>query len=253
MKSYLIVVLAFTSLLCITARASEFDKPWLDENTSIVLDPYHGNKTPNWTELAKDKKVVGIIHKATEGNGTDSAYAARRLEALNRNYLWGSYHLLTTSDVEAQIKHYIKVAGENGNEAYAIDVECLSGDTNCQSESYEVSYESIEAALREFKKKTQRLPLIYTNGSVGERLAKRFEDNPEFAGLKLWYARFRSKLDMFPIGQWKTYTLWQFSYEDNCFPKPGTCPYRVPGISPDIDVNVYFGSPAQLRRAWPLN
>ncbi len=53
---------------------------------------------------------------------------------------------------------------------------------------------------------------------------------------------------MFPIGNWDSYALWQFSSGINCGKR--RCPYRVPGTLDDIDVNVAAMSSATLRPIW---
>jgi GH25 family lysozyme M1 (1,4-beta-N-acetylmuramidase) len=244
----LLVVLFPTAGYC-----SEFSKPWQDANTSIVLDPYHGNAM-DFDKIAQDPKVVAIIHKASEGSSADSKYATRRTAATSRGYLWGSYHLFTTANPTAQIDRYLQITGINPSETYALDIECLSTSGDCQSSSYKVTVANIEAALLYFKQKTGRFPLVYMNGSVKDVLAQKFAAKPALSSVKLWYARFKSNIGpFFPDHQWASYTIWQFSSEINCSPQPGACPYRVPGTSSDMDINIFNGDKAALTAAWPLN
>jgi GH25 family lysozyme M1 (1,4-beta-N-acetylmuramidase) len=231
------------------AAAGEFSQPWLEPQTAIVLDPYAGNSI-EWDKVATDPRVAGVIHKATQGLGQDAKYPARRREAQVRNYLWGSYHLLTTAEVDRQIDNYLAVAGQNPGETYALDVECLDGLGVCQSTAFKVSVAQVEAALRAFQRKTGRLPLIYANHSVAKTLSARWSNEPEFKDVRLWYARFKATVTDFPKGPWPSYALWQFSSEINC---AAACPYRVPGVQSDMDLNVYYGTPDDLRAAWPLN
>jgi GH25 family lysozyme M1 (1,4-beta-N-acetylmuramidase) len=235
------------------ALSSEFSKPWKDANTTIVLDPYYANAM-NFDKIAQDPKVGAIIHKASEGSGTDSKYVERREIAKNKGYLWGSYHILTKSNPTAQIDHYLDVAGANPSETYALDIECLSTSDDCKDAALKVTVENIEKALLYFKEKTGRFPLLYTNGSVKDVLSNDFASKPALSGVKLWYARFKSNIgEFFPDPKWSTYTIWQFSSEINCTPAPGACPYRVPGTAHDIDVNIFNGDKAALKAAWPLN
>jgi len=234
------------------AQASEFSRPWRDADVAIVLDPFQGNAI-DWDKLATDTRVAGMIHRATIGMNSDSKYTERRGEAKDRGLKWGSYHLLTTADPENQVDNYLSVTGTEAAETYAIDIECLSVIEGCAKPSMKVSIAQIEVAVRRFKEKTGRLPLIYANGSVTSVLAEKLAGKPELSGIKLWYARYKSTLDNFPQGIWTSYTLWQFSSEINCNPPPGTCPHRVPGTKFDMDINVYNGTVAELRAAWPLN
>ncbi len=245
------ILALFGSLVC--ASASEFSRPWLDSQSTLILDPYQANAL-DFSKLSSDPKVAAIIHKASAGLAQDDAYLSRRNEALQRGYLWGSYHLFTTADVNTQIDRYLDFVGIHPDETYALDVECLSSSGDCQRAQYKVSVASIELALRRFKDRTGNFPLVYSNGSVTAVLAPAFASTPEFASVKLWYARFKGDISSyFPNANWKSYTLWQFSSELNCKPAPGSCPYRVPGTAHDMDVNVFNGSPDALKESWPLN
>jgi len=61
----------------------------------------------------------------------------------------------------------------------------------------------------------------------------------------LWYARFKSTIKDFPHGLWLTYTFWQFSSEI-------LAQKAVPRTKPDMNINVYNGSVADLRAKWPI-
>jgi GH25 family lysozyme M1 (1,4-beta-N-acetylmuramidase) len=158
------------------ALATEFDQPWNDD-TAIVLDPYQGNDV-DFDAIARNPRVVGFIHKATQGaSGTDREYNKRRAQALRRGYLWGSYHLLTTDDPVSQVDRYLRTVGIHPEETYAIDVECLAGSTTCQSGSFRVPISQIERALRRFKERTGFFPLLYTNDSTRVALEKSWSTN----------------------------------------------------------------------------
>lgn len=231
------------SVSCVGADVvGEYSQPWLDGTTALIIDPYAENKI-NWDELAKDKRVVAIIHRATHGMKVDSKYLERRAEAKRRGYLWGSYHLGKSGDPIAQADNYLKVAGVEEDDLMALDLEELSSNY--------MSLENANIFMRHVGKKTERLPIIYANHSVAQEIVKNPAAAPLLLGSPLWYARFRKSIPDFPKGGWKSYTIWQFSSEINC--KPGlTCLYRVPGTKMDMDVNVFYGSTASLKDKWPL-
>jgi GH25 family lysozyme M1 (1,4-beta-N-acetylmuramidase) len=244
-----VAAIVFLSLTA-AVQASEFSAPWQDPANAIVLDPFQGNRI-DWEKVKTDPRVAVVIHKASQGLQRDGKYAQRRDRGKELGYLWGSYHLLTTADVAGQIDNYLATAGQEATETHAVDVECLSTSSTCQSPSFKVTFGTIEAALRTYKQKTGRFPLLYVNDSTARTIAQRWGRNTEFEGVRLWYARFKTNItDAFPLGAWKSYRLWQFSSEINC--SAASCPYRVPGTDPDMDVNVYFGSPDELRKNWPL-
>jgi GH25 family lysozyme M1 (1,4-beta-N-acetylmuramidase) len=226
-----------------------FSRPWDNPDTAIVLDPYAGNSI-DWDQVATDKRVAAVIHKASQGVKTDDKYSDRKQQALAKGYAWGSYHLLTTANATTQIDHYLSLVGTEATESRAVDVECLQGESSCQVQSFKVSYATIEAALRRVKEKTGHFPLVYANHSVATKLSARWKDKAEFSDVKLWYARFKNNVTDFPTGPWSSYSIWQFSSEINC--TASSCPYRVPGTQRDMDLNVYFGTAAQLKASWPL-
>lgn len=244
------VLFAFAVLAPSAGQAGEFSRPWNDADSAIVLDPFAGNAI-DWDKVATDKKVVAVIHKASQGLGQDGKYASRRSEALRRGYLWGSYHLLTTANVSAQIDSYLTITGIHPDETYAIDVECLDASSKCQNKAFKVSLGQVEAALRLVKQRTGRFPLLYANHSVAKALSSRWRGLAEFRDVQLWYARFKSTVSDFPNSLWTSYAIWQFSSEINC--NAAACPYRVPGTANDMDLNVFHGTPEQLRAVWPLN
>lgn len=255
MRGYQYFVLSLsTILLSFSVQAGEFNRPWKDPTPALVLDAYGPNKL-DLAQIATDPRIAGILHKATQGlTKTDSKYLARRDNAKSAGFLWGSYHLLTTQDIERQVDHYLTVTGVQADETYAIDVECLAGASSCASSSFKVTVAQVKQALVYFKSKTGKFPLLYANGSVTVRLANAFNGDPTFKDVRLWYARFKGNISShFPTAHWSTYRLWQFSSEINCKPAPGGCPYRVPGTRFDMDVNAFWGSVAEIKSAWPID
>src|ERR1043165_2557971 len=69
----------------------EFNEPWKNPNVALAIDPFEGNDI-DWDQLATDKRVVAIIHRATIGDRVDKKYAERKIEAKRRGYRWGAYH-----------------------------------------------------------------------------------------------------------------------------------------------------------------
>ena len=238
---------------CICA-ATEFDRPWQDTTLAIILDPYHANRL-NFERVQTDLRVAGIIHKATQGLSLiDRKYAGRRLQAKNRGFLWGSYHLLTNANIPHQIEHYLATVGIQSDETYALDVECMTRSNNCADPSYEVSVSEVKEAMRLIKVRIGNFPMLYTNDSNKAIIAAELSQNAEFSDVRLWYARFRTNIaSSFPDAFWESYTIWQFSSEINCAPPPHPCPYRVSGTDYDMDLNIYAGSVSELRAMPPLS
>ena len=219
------------------ASADEFDAPWKDQSVALVIDPYYANSI-DWEKLATERRVVAIIHKATIGTAElDPAYAKRKEKALERGYLWGSYHWGVTGNPEEQADFYIDTVKPGPDELIALDLEDARSKTLMNVDEAILFIERVKA-------RTGRYPLLYTNHSSAKLISARYK-NSVFVKTPLWYARFKPKVTDFPVGVWSSYTLWQFSSEV-------LVQLRVPGTRSDMDINVFNGTTEQLKAAWPL-
>ncbi len=250
-KLTLALVLLLSAMFCSPSFAkvsqkpkkpSQYYIPWENKKTALIIDAYWGNEI-NWDELAKDKRVVAIIHKASEGFRIDKEYAARKKEALKRGYLWGSYHLGRPGDPIAQADHYLNVAKPTNNELIALDLGAIS--------SKFMSLDQARQFIKHIHLKTGRYPVLYVNHLSAKKISSEKGKQSIFAKTPLWYARFRKDIPQFPKGTWEEYSLWQFSSEINCKAQD-QCLYNVPGTKYDMDVNVFFGTSEELRAQWPL-
>ena len=114
-----------------------------------------------------------------------------------------------------------------------------------------MSLEDAEIFVSHIQKRLGRFPILYTNGVTALHIAQNRDRYRLLSRLPLWYARYKPEIGLhFPKGNWERYTLWQFSAGANCDAK--ACPYRVPGTSNDIDVNVASMSADELRAEWPF-
>lgn len=255
MESKVYFKIGFALFFCCIAASvivnaqAEFNQPWLDKNKAIVIDAFHKNSI-DWSKLQTDRRVAGIIHKASEGlSFADPKYKSRRILAKRLGYKWGSYHLLRKGNPIAQARFYLETIGsKTSDELMALDIECTTNSA-CNVPKYKVSIGEIEIFLKYVKQKTGRYPILYANQSVLLDISKNPIDKNLFERIALWYARFKKDVDDFPKDIWKTYTFWQFSSEINCKPKEA-CLYRVPGTEYDMDINVYNGTADEMRRNW---
>lgn len=234
----LLVVAASAAIgLMRSAHAGEFDRPWREESTALVIDPYADNLIV-WDKLQTEKRVVAIIHKSTIGTSRiDGKYFARKAEARKRGYLWGSYHWGVAGDPERQAEYYINTVKPGPDELIALDLEDATSKTLMNAN---------EALLfiRRVKQLTGRYPVLYTNHASAKLISSKFKDS-DFSQTPLWYARFKPTVSDFPKGVWPTYALWQFSSE--ILPQ-----LPVKGTRSDMDVNVYNGTIEELKARWPL-
>ena len=224
-------------------QSPEFNSPWKDPNVAIVIDPFDGNDI-DWDQLASDKRVVAIIHRATIGDRMDRKYAERKIEAKKRGYKWGAYHYGKPGDPIKQADFFLETVKPEADDLLALDLE--STDT-----SKHMSFDEARVFIKRIKEKSGRYPVVYANNLVVRAINELTDDT--FAKTPLWYARFKPVLSDFPKGAWNTYTLWQFSSEINCAAdNRSACLYTVPGTAYDMDVDVFFGTPEELKKRWPF-
>ncbi len=244
------VLLVLVSLfLCSTivsfAQSPEFSEPWKNPKIAIAIDPYERNEI-DWDLLATDTRVVAIIHRATIGDRRDRKYAERKIEAKKRGYKWGAYHFGKPGDPIKQADFFLDTVRPDKDDLIALDLE--------STDAKDMSLDEARAFIKRIREKTGRYPLIYANNEVTKAISDQYGADDVFVKTRLWYARFRRNVTDFPPGTWKTYTIWQFSSEQNCSPaNRSACLYTVPGTEYDMDVDVYNGTIEELRNRWPLD
>src|SRR2546423_6267657 len=104
------------------AQSPEFIEPWKNPNIALAIDPYERNDI-DWDQLATDKRVVAIIHRATIGDRADRKYAERRDEAKKRGYKWGAYHLGKPGDPIKQADFFLNSVKPGKDDLLALDLE----------------------------------------------------------------------------------------------------------------------------------
>src|SRR5713101_7612439 len=121
-KLPILLSLSLCSAFAAFAQSSEFNEPWKNPKIAIAIDPYEGNDI-DWEALATDKRVVGIIHRATIGDRADLKYAERRDEAKKRGYKWGAYHLGKPGDPIKQADFFLETVKPGKDDLLALDLE----------------------------------------------------------------------------------------------------------------------------------
>jgi len=232
-----LLIVAFLIVHPLALQTAEFQRPWDDPKTALVIDPYYAN-TIDWDKLKTEPRVVAIVHKATTGaSKLDPAYFTRKEAAKKRGYLWGSYHWGVSGNPEEQADYYLDTVKPGDDELIALDLEDAASKKSMNAE------ESL-LFIKRVKERTGRYPVLYLNHKSAKLLSAEFKGT-EFAEIPLWYARFESAVTDFPLGLWRSYTLWQFSSEI----RPQM---TLPGVKPDMDINVYNGTADDLKSNWPL-
>ncbi|MBK5564902.1 MAG: glycoside hydrolase family 25 [Ensifer sp. SSB1] len=255
--------LAFAATI---ARAGELE-PWKTKSNAIIVDAYEMNSI-DWETLLADKRISGFIAKASDGlpesfsctgdhNGdtfnhcktmwrkyavSRELYQTRRMIARTHGLLWGAYHLARPGNPVDQANHFLDYADPRDDELMVLDLEGID------PEKY-MSLEDAAIFAGHIKTRTGRYPILYTNHITAKYIAAHRAKYRLLSRLPLWYARYKPDIrQVFPMGNWDSYALWQFSSGINCGKR--RCPYRVPGTLDDIDVNVAAMSPQALKAIW---
>jgi GH25 family lysozyme M1 (1,4-beta-N-acetylmuramidase) len=246
-----------------------FHRPWTANHRALVLDAYEYNEI-DLSVIAKNKRIAGFIHKGSDGlppvwgcksvkNDTELAmckkdwkvysvakelYKTRRALAKALDLKWGAYHLGRPGNPIDQANHFIDFTDPQPDDLIAIDIEDIDPQF--------MSLKDAEEFARHIKRRLDRYPVLYVNGSTAKHIAERRNEYPLLSRLQLWYARYKPTIgEHFPKGNWDNYALWQFASQVNCGKR--ACPYRIAGANSDIDVNVADMSVSELKKAWPLN
>jgi GH25 family lysozyme M1 (1,4-beta-N-acetylmuramidase) len=230
---------AFAALAPGAASAQDaHDRPWTLPGPIIVIDPYQANPV-DWDQVATDRNVKAVIHRAYHGMTPDSRFVARAAAARAKGLRYGGYLLGKPGDPIRQADALIAVAAATGTKFLALDIENLDPRLSMTLPDAVRFIERIHA-------KTGRYPALYVNYSTYQHLNANYGPGSVFAKTPLWIARFRNEVGAMNPRIWRDYTFWQFSSEINCKPTTPRCLYRVPGTGRDMDVNIFNGSEADL-------
>jgi GH25 family lysozyme M1 (1,4-beta-N-acetylmuramidase) len=241
--------------------------PWKSPDHALVIDAYELNII-DWDAMLKDKRIAGFISKASDGlpesfdcsgdHAGDTVahcktmwrkyavsrelYQTRRLIARASGLLWGAYHLARPGNPVDQANHFLDYAQPRDDELMVFDLEGID------PEKY-MSLEDAAIFVGHIKTRTGRYPMLYTNHVTARYIAANRDRFPILSRLPLWYARYKPGIrNVFPMGNWDSYALWQFSAAANCGKR--RCPYRVAGTLTDIDVNVAALDAKALKAVW---
>ena len=251
------------AFLSSSVLAGEFNRAWFSKNTSIILDAYE--YTPiDWSKMSNNTRLAGFINKASDGLSPKAScgrnilyrvkwrryvaarelYHTRRILAKTLGMEWGAYHLARPGNPIEQAEHFLNFAKPDKDDLIALDIEH-------NDPKKWMSLADAEIFARHIKQRTGRYPVLYTNHTTSKFIAANKHEYKLLSRMHLWYARYKPEITgVFPMGDWKSYTIWQFSSMVNCNDK--TCPWRIKGAGNWIDVNVVNMAPKKLRAAWPF-
>lgn len=203
--------------------------------TPLVVDLSHWDPADNYDAVKADG-IVGVIYKATEGQGyTDPTYVAQQQEAKQAGLKWGAYHFADGSNASGQIDNFLRFACPDPDELFALDWEDNPSGNGKMSVDQATTW--VTEVERELGREGQCV--IYGGNTLKEMLD---EGDSFFGERRLWLCQYGSTPSL--PGPWEAYWLWQ--YTDGVY---GPSPHNIDGIGP-CDINSYKGDVEQLVATW---
>jgi len=222
-------------------RPNPHVRPWAHERSVVVIDAWELNEI-DFDALAREPKVVGLIHRAAMGTVVDERYAERAREARRRGMLFGAYHVGVEGYPVEQADIFLDAVGDHTGMLLALDLEDVH-DPRRMNIAEAIQF------IERVRARTGRTPVIYGNHKVIAALSADPAFQRTAGSAPIWYARYRDEFWPEDLGAWRSYLLWQFSSEVNCR-RPGSCRYRAPGVQHDMDFNVFPGTRDELAALW---
>lgn len=200
----------------------------------LVVDLSHWDPASDYNEVKNDG-FFGVIFKATQGQSyTDDQYVSQQHAAKAAGLKWGAYHFGDGSNVDGQVRNFMRFASPDPDELFCLDWEDNGGDT--------MSLEQAQEWITEVETQLGRPGqcVIYSGNTAKDALGNTV--NEFFGSRRLWLAQYSSA----PTWQrsWSTWWLWQFTDGQS-----GPTPHSIDGVGP-CDINSYAGSPEQLIAEW---
>ena len=181
----------------------------------------------HWEEIdsVEGYKLHFVFVRATAGSDKlDSKFKENWEQAKKNHFIRGAYHYYRPNENSLeQAKNFIKnVRLEKGDFPPVLDIEKLS--ENQSTDSLKVGLKRwLEAVDRHYNKK----PIIYT----GEKYYNDFLKK-EFKGYTFWIANY----NFFVENIKDDWLFWQFTEKA-----------RIKGISEQVDINIFNGTPMMLQ------
>jgi len=164
-----------------------------------------------------------VVLKATEGTTVvDPEFAASRSRAHGAGLVVGAYHFARAGHAAAEAEWFARTVGSLAEGEFV----CLD---------WEVPGDPVSWSCRWLLAVEARLgakPLVYLNQSLRDG----HDWTPVVAGDHgLWLARYDGSTDPVPAGRWRAPVMKQYTDEGS-----------VPGIAGAVDLDVFYGTAAQL-------
>lgn len=219
----------------------------MDASRPSIVDVYHGDTITDMPAM-KRAGIVGMIHKASQGDGShDPAYLSRREQWMNGEParvdgqdvfpLWGAYHFNTGATVESQIDNFFRHAQPDEHTLMVLDFEDnrASNMTIAQCRSF----------LMQADAKLGRQLALYSGNRLKDLIGHVELAEVQFlATHRLWLCQYGPRA-VLPRGfnKWWLWQRWADGYGTRPIPS-------VPGLHSGVDLSVYEGSAEELTAEW---
>ncbi|HEY6119299.1 MAG TPA: glycoside hydrolase family 25 protein [Pyrinomonadaceae bacterium] len=201
---------------------------------NVVVDISHHNGNPDLAKAA-DAGIVGVIHKATEGQTmVDDKYIQNRESAIAAGLLWGAYHFGTSGDGSSQADHFLDTVEPDEQTLLVLDYESNGNSTMTLAQA--------RAFVLRINEVTGRFPGLYSGLLIKRKLGNQPRDLI-LSKCFLWIAQYGPAPTKIPP-TWARWTLWQ--YTDGV---AGPQPHSVEGIGL-CDRDRFNGRMKGLLRLW---
>lgn len=192
----------------------------LDQYPIQGIDVSHYQSRINWDTVAEQGLTFAFV-KASEGQTYQDSLFCHNWEEMKRVGLRrGAYHFFRpTVPVSDQIRNFVeRVEMQYGDMPPVLDVEVIDGVSKM------MLIHGVQEWLRAIEAQYNIKPILYTNLKFYNKLlAGHFDDYP------IWIARYNTREPTLACGR-----DWQFWQHGNRG--------RLPGITGDVDFNVFKGS-----------
>jgi lysozyme len=200
------------------------------------IDVSQDQGTVTWGPVAAAGYAFAFI-KATDGETyVDPLFGQNWAGAKAAGLLRGAYHFFRAEDdPQAQAEFFWQTVGGGsagggiGELPLVVDVE------ESMSQSNSVVIANLTSFLASLQQWSGQQPMIYTDSGFWNSLG-----TSAFGGHPLWVAEYGVTAPTLPSG-WAVWDFWQTSETGS-----------VAGIQGSVDLDVFSGSLAELRQAFPL-
>lgn len=193
------------------------------------IDVSHFQGAINWDMVVRTSVEFAYM-KATGGSGfEDPRFQENWHGSRQAGLLRGPYHFFYANESpEQQVEYFLSIVGQLRSDDLPpmLDVEIPSDSSKDRIQQASLKW------LMLVEQKTGRLPIIYSDYSF----ANQYFDDPVFSKYPLWIAEYgKSSPDVPPVWREKGWRIWQHSQTG-----------KVNGISGDVDLDTFNGSPQDL-------